>query len=97
MAGCLVTPRIIAALPGDGWVVECVGDNERRVLPLAGWGVREDGEVVTLPLSLGSEWVCRPMIEGDATLIRRSTARMVQRPVTGPFGATMTPWIDDAT
>jgi hypothetical protein len=85
-------------LPGDGWVVERMHeDGSKSVFPLVGWAVTDEGDILALPLSLGPEWSARPATDGDGPLIRRSGARLAQRPQIGPYGPSLTPWIDDAT
>lgn len=99
-----MTSPFIGVLPGDGFVIERVVERRavdglhtvKECLPLAGFGVRADGTVVVLPTDLGSEWSCRPALQGDDSAIRRTAAAMVQRPHRG-LGSTLPPWVDDAT
>lgn len=80
-------------LPGAGFVIERVlSDGSKECLPLAGFGVTHDGDVIVLPRNLSAEWSCRPALPGDEATIRRAAARMAQRPNAGLFG-----WLDDET
>jgi hypothetical protein len=91
-------PRIVGVLPGAGFVLERVlEDGSKECLPLAGFGVTHDGDVVVLPTNLGPEWSCRAALPGDDATIRRTSARRMLRPSVGPFGYSLTPWLDDAT
>ncbi len=90
--------KIIATLPGTGYVAERVNDDgSRTVLDLVGWAVDEAGEVWPLPRSLDGHFTVRPQVEGDAAAIRKTGVGLMQRPQVGPFGAVAQPWVDDAT
>jgi hypothetical protein len=92
--------KIIAALPAPDWVVERTAeDGTRSVYPCAGFAVDESGEIHALPLSLGAGWTVRPATESDASAIRRTGARLAQRPVTAPFGTVLFngQWVEDVT
>jgi hypothetical protein len=94
--------KIIAAVPASGWIIERMESDgvTKTMLPLAAWGITDDGEVVPLPLSLGKEWTCRPAGESDPATIRRTSQRLMQHPASAPWGATFfdgSHWVEDAT
>lgn len=98
VAGDQVTPRILGAVPAHGFVCERVNsDGTHDVLELAAWGWTEDGDLIPLPTTLGPDWTVRPATDQDAMSIRRTGARMSQRPQVGPFGAIAEPRVEDHT
>ena len=71
----------LTVLPGDGYVAERLDENGvRTVLPLAGWIVSPDGELLPLPRSMGADWVIRPATANDPGLISTTASRMQAKP-----------------
>jgi len=67
----------IGVLPADGWVTEKVdSDGTRDVIPLVGWLVTADGDVLPLPRTLDKTWTIRPRMPDDERLIRTTAARL---------------------
>jgi hypothetical protein len=83
----MTVPRIIAAVSGAGFVLERTeSDNFRTVVPLAAWGITEQGDTLPLPLSLGSEWTVRPQTSEDDRFMRLAARRAQLPPPPVGFG-----------
>jgi hypothetical protein len=64
-------------LPGNSWVIEKrADDGTLTILPLVGWLVTDDGELLPLPRSLDASWITRPRTPDDDRVIASSAARM---------------------
>jgi hypothetical protein len=70
------------AIPATGWVAERVEDDgTRTVMPLAGWWVTSEGDVLPLPRTLDdAAWTCRPQTPDDERLISTTASRMRPQP-----------------
>ena len=76
------------AIPAPEFVAEKVDENSvRTVLPLVGWLVTPEGEVVPLPRSLDASWVIRARVADDDARIAMTAERM--RPTNNQQGSSI--------
>jgi len=76
-------------LPGDGWVIEKKdpATGTLDVIPLVGWAVTDDGQLLPLPLGIGPEWSVRPRLPQDDGFVVATARRRRGVPGLRPRGA----------
>lgn len=73
----------LPAAPGE-WVIERNDGVDRTVMPLAGWGVTADGDLVALPVAATTGWVVRPRVPSDQAAIEKAASGLR---LGNPFGS----------